>query len=164
MANVVRIAVVRIASLLMGLSRNPLQSTKGRIRSGSRRLSHKIIFSGAAGHPCRQDSQRRAARFCSAEIWLRVARVRRSLSGQSCLPKSHAYRGQRSPGQWTPLPECPDDFIDESNPVRVIDVFVDALDLAEMNFEGAGGDWSASRKLALVCPFPVRYFTARKRP
>src|SRR6266404_2981913 len=46
-------------------------------------------------------------------------------------------------GQWTLLPECLDDFIDESNPVRVIDVFVDALDLAEMSFEGAGGDWSA---------------------
>jgi hypothetical protein len=39
-------------------------------------------------------------------------------------------------GQWTLLPECLDDFIDESNPVRVIDVFVDALDLAEMRFEG----------------------------
>jgi transposase len=36
-------------------------------------------------------------------------------------------------GQWTLLPECLDDFIDESNPVRVIDVFVDALDLAEMS-------------------------------
>jgi hypothetical protein len=30
-------------------------------------------------------------------------------------------------GQWTLLPECLDDFIDESNPVRVIDVFVDTL-------------------------------------
>src|SRR3954462_8192748 len=39
-------------------------------------------------------------------------------------------------GQWTLLPECLEDFIDESNPVRVIDVFVDALDLAEMSFEG----------------------------
>jgi len=39
-------------------------------------------------------------------------------------------------GQWALLPECLDDFIDESNPVRVIDVFVDALDLAEMRFEG----------------------------
>ena len=39
-------------------------------------------------------------------------------------------------GQSTLLPECLDDFIDESNPVRVIDVFVDALDLAEMSFEG----------------------------
>lgn len=39
-------------------------------------------------------------------------------------------------GQATLLPECLDDFIDESNPVRAIDVFVDALDLAEMGFEG----------------------------
>jgi hypothetical protein len=39
-------------------------------------------------------------------------------------------------GQSTLLPECLDDFIDESNPVRAIDVFVDALDLAEMGFEG----------------------------
>src|ERR1700686_2372528 len=39
-------------------------------------------------------------------------------------------------GQCPLLPECLDDFIDESNPVRVIDVFVDALDLAEMSFEG----------------------------
>ena len=39
-------------------------------------------------------------------------------------------------GQWTLLPECLDDFIDESNPVRVIDAFVEALDLAEMSFEG----------------------------
>jgi transposase len=40
-------------------------------------------------------------------------------------------------GQSTLLPECLDDFIDESNPVRVIDAFVDALDLAEMGFGGA---------------------------
>src|ERR1700722_20354086 len=39
-------------------------------------------------------------------------------------------------GQWTLLPECLDDFIDASNPIRVIDVFVAALDLAEMSFEG----------------------------
>jgi len=39
-------------------------------------------------------------------------------------------------GQWTLLPECLDDFIDESNPVRVIDVFVDALDLAKMSLKG----------------------------
>src|SRR6202161_69179 len=39
-------------------------------------------------------------------------------------------------GQSMLLPECLDDFIDESNPVRVIDMFVDALDLAEMSFEG----------------------------
>ena len=38
--------------------------------------------------------------------------------------------------QWTLLPECLDDFIDESNPVRVVDAFVAALDLAELGFDG----------------------------
>src|SRR5438309_8679508 len=39
-------------------------------------------------------------------------------------------------GQSTLFPECLEDWIDEDNPVRVIEVFVDALDLAEMSFEG----------------------------
>ena len=39
-------------------------------------------------------------------------------------------------GQSTLLPECLDDFIEESNPVRVIDAFVDALDLGELGFDG----------------------------
>lgn len=39
-------------------------------------------------------------------------------------------------GQSTLLPECLDDFIDESNPVRAIDAFVDATDLAEFGFDG----------------------------
>jgi transposase len=39
-------------------------------------------------------------------------------------------------GQSPLLPECLDDFIDESNPVRVVDAFVDALDLAELSFDG----------------------------
>ncbi|MEH2709868.1 IS1182 family transposase [Bradyrhizobium elkanii] len=43
---------------------------------------------------------------------------------------------QADRGQWTLLPECLDDFIDESNPVRVIDVFVETLDLAGMSFKG----------------------------
>jgi transposase len=34
------------------------------------------------------------------------------------------------------IAQCLDDFIHESNPVRMIDAFVDALDLAEMSFEG----------------------------
>ena len=34
------------------------------------------------------------------------------------------------------LPECLDDWIDESNPVRALDAFVDALDLAKLGFEG----------------------------
>ena len=39
-------------------------------------------------------------------------------------------------GQSTLLPECLDDWVDESNPVRVIDAFVDALDLGELGFSG----------------------------
>ena len=39
-------------------------------------------------------------------------------------------------GQSTLLPECLDDFVDESNPVRVIDAFVDALDLGKLGFDG----------------------------
>ena len=39
-------------------------------------------------------------------------------------------------GQSTLFPECLDDWTDENNPVRVIDAFVDTLDLAELGFEG----------------------------
>ena len=38
--------------------------------------------------------------------------------------------------QSTLFPECLDDWIGEDNPVRVIDVFVDELDLAELGFSG----------------------------
>jgi Transposase DDE domain len=38
--------------------------------------------------------------------------------------------------QSTLLPECLDDFIDESNPVRAIDAFVNALNSAELGFDG----------------------------
>jgi transposase len=39
-------------------------------------------------------------------------------------------------GQSTLLPECLDEWVEESNSVRVIDCFVDALDLADLGFEG----------------------------
>jgi transposase len=39
-------------------------------------------------------------------------------------------------GQPTLLPECLDEWIDESNPVRAVDAFVDALDLGQLGFEG----------------------------
>ena len=38
--------------------------------------------------------------------------------------------------QTTLLPECLDDYIDEDNPVRVVDVFVDELDLGTLGFDG----------------------------
>src|SRR5215211_7308085 len=39
-------------------------------------------------------------------------------------------------GQSTLFPECVEDWIGEDNPVRVIDVLVDGLDLAELGFSG----------------------------
>jgi transposase len=38
--------------------------------------------------------------------------------------------------QTTLLPECLDDYVSEDNPVRVIDAFVDQLDLGKLGFEG----------------------------
>ena len=39
-------------------------------------------------------------------------------------------------GQTTLLPECLEDWVVEDNPVRVIDAFVDRLDLGELGFSG----------------------------
>ena len=41
--------------------------------------------------------------------------------------------------QTTLLPECLDDWVDGSNPVRAVDVFVDALELRDLGF-GAGAE------------------------
>jgi hypothetical protein len=45
-------------------------------------------------------------------------------------------------GQSTLFPECLEDWIDENNSVRVIDVFVDELDLAMLGFDGVA-HWPA---------------------
>jgi transposase len=34
------------------------------------------------------------------------------------------------------LPPCLDDYVTENNPVRVIEAFVDELDLATLGFDG----------------------------
>src|SRR5205809_6753938 len=39
-------------------------------------------------------------------------------------------------GQTTLFPECLEDWIDEGNPVRVIDAFVEKLDLSGLGFDG----------------------------
>src|SRR5215468_11509855 len=39
-------------------------------------------------------------------------------------------------GQTTLMPKCLDDFIGENNPVRAIDAFVEALDVAGLGFDG----------------------------
>jgi hypothetical protein len=37
--------------------------------------------------------------------------------------------------QTTLLPECLDDWVGESNPIRAVDVFVDALELRDLGFD-----------------------------
>ncbi len=39
-------------------------------------------------------------------------------------------------GQETLFPETLDDFVEEENPVRVVEAFVEALDLGELGFGG----------------------------
>src|SRR5271156_1791269 len=39
-------------------------------------------------------------------------------------------------GQLILLPECLDDYVGDDNPVRVVDAFIDELDLAVMGFAG----------------------------
>lgn len=36
------------------------------------------------------------------------------------------------------LPDCLEDYVSEDNPVRVVDVFIDELDLGTMGFAGPG--------------------------
>ncbi|PQP00716.1 IS5/IS1182 family transposase [Pseudomonas frederiksbergensis] len=40
-------------------------------------------------------------------------------------------------GQSTLLPDSLDDYVNDSNPVRIVDVFVDELDLVNLGFDGA---------------------------
>ena len=40
-------------------------------------------------------------------------------------------------GQTTLFPECLEDWIGEDNPVRVVDVFVEEIDLAEVRAPGS---------------------------
>src|SRR5450631_3602488 len=53
--------------------------------------------------------------------------------------------------QTTLLPECLDDWVGESNPVRVVDVFVDALELRDLGFDGV--DPAATGRPARVPSF-----------
>ena len=56
-------------------------------------------------------------------------------------------------GQAALLPECLDDWVDESNPVRPVDVVVAALDLRVLGFEGidpAATGWPAYHPSVLL--------------
>ena len=82
--------------------------------------------------------------FCADATRLRLCQ--NSLNAWRCSPKlrqrdeagCHMKRfieGQDR-GQVTLLPECLDDFIAEDNPVRVVDAFVEELDLHGLGFDG----------------------------
>src|SRR6266516_5036888 len=58
----------------------------------------------------------------------------RLLNRRGALMKGFVAGAERA--QASLLPECLEDWVDESNAVRVIDAFVDALDLADLGFDG----------------------------
>ncbi|WP_310678180.1 transposase, partial [Burkholderia multivorans] len=43
---------------------------------------------------------------------------------------------EKDRNQTTLLPECLDDYVDDDNPARVIEAFVEGLDLTALGFEG----------------------------
>ena len=54
-------------------------------------------------------------------------------------------------GQSTLFPECLEDWICEDNPVRVIEVFVEGLDLAELRFGGVKPEITAGLRTIPRC-------------
>ena len=52
-------------------------------------------------------------------------------------------------GQATLFPECLEDWIDEDNPIRVVDGFVDKLDLSRVGFDGASPRQRAGLRIIL---------------
>ena len=48
--------------------------------------------------------------------------------------------------QTTLLPECLDDWVDQRNPVRAVEVFVEAMELRDLGFDGV--DPAATGRLA----------------
>jgi hypothetical protein len=51
--------------------------------------------------------------------------------------------------QTTLLPECLDDWVDGSNPVRAVDVFVDALELGDLGSMASIRQRPAGRRIIL---------------
>jgi hypothetical protein len=84
--------------------------------------SHHLLLAGLLAHLCKNASLELilAIRFSRD---LQEDRMRRFVEG-----------ADRDQG--TLFPECLEDWIDEDNPVRVIDVFVDEIDLGALGFGG----------------------------
>ena len=52
----------------------------------------------------------------------------------------------RDRSQSTLFSECLEDWIGEDNPVRVVDVFVDSIDLPRLGFEGVSREAAGRRR------------------
>src|SRR6266481_5747509 len=57
--------------------------------------------------------------------------------------------------QVTLLPACLEDYVEAENPVRVVEVFVDGLDLGELGFEGVAGARGAAQHRTDVANWTV---------
>src|ERR1700752_1396160 len=64
-------------------------------------------------------------------------------------------------GQTTLFPECLEDWIGEDNPVRVVDGFVEELDLAELGF--GGGDPEASGRPSYQTSILLKLYACEAR-
>jgi hypothetical protein len=53
--------------------------------------------------------------------------------------------------QTTLLPECLDDWVGESNSIRAVDVFVDALELRDLGFDGVDPAATGRRTILRRC-------------
>jgi hypothetical protein len=60
------------------------------------------------------------------------------------------------------LPGCLDHVVDDSNPVRAIDAFVDALDLAQLGFDGVSP--AATGRRPIIPRFAEGYLTGSVEP
>src|ERR1700682_6287496 len=52
--------------------------------------------------------------------------------------------------QTTLFPECLDDWVGESNSIRAVDVFVDALELRDLGFDGVDPAATGVKRLAAI--------------
>src|SRR5712664_3582573 len=73
----------------------------------------------------------RIGRFRSGRIWARILKLR-GFGGLAM----HRFIDGEDRKQQTLLPHSLEDYVSEENPVRVIEVFIDELDLAALGFVG----------------------------
>lgn len=67
-------------------------------------------------------------------------------------------------GQSTLLPESLDDYVSDTNPVRVVDVLIDELDLVNLGFEGVPAAGTQRRADVVDRAFDARFQDHRQIP